>query len=242
MQTESDITNPLLSMRFFITPAHPCNYFPGRQAITLVADPSIRLDNTLYTRLSDCGFRRSGSHVYRPHCPDCRDCIPIRIEAERFEPRRNQRRIWQRNDQLKMIDRPAAYHEEHYALYRRYIQGRHPAGGMDNDDPDQYRHFIQADWCETRLFEIRENGVLLAVAVTDLLENGLSAVYTFYDPTKAERGLGTWAILRQIEECRHQGRKWLYLGYWIPGSPKMQYKSRFRPFEYFDGQRWRPRE
>ena len=242
MKKENNSPNSLLSLRFFVTPVHPCSYFNDRQAVTLVVDPTTKLDMMQYTELSALGFRRSGSHVYRPHCPDCRDCIPIRIEVARFSPNRSQQRIWRKNKNIELIRRPADYDEEHYALYRRYIQSRHPDGGMDKDDPDQYRHFVTTDWCNTDLFELREAGKLMAVAVTDRLENALSAVYTFYDPAEPVRSLGTWAILRQIEACREQNLKWLYLGYWIPDSPKMQYKSRFQPFEYFDGQRWRLKE
>jgi len=242
MQKESDTLDPLLSLRFFVTPLHTCSYFADRQAITLVVDPDTTLNSGQYSELSALGFRRSGSHVYRPHCPSCRDCIPIRIEVDKFSPNRSQRRIWRMNENIELITRPADFCDEHYSLYRRYIQDRHPAGGMDQDDPEQYRHFIQTDWCQTQLFELREAGELLAVAVTDVLENGLSAVYTFYDPSKLARSLGTWAILRQIEACRQRNLKWLYLGYWIPDSPKMQYKSRFTPFEYFDGQGWRQKE
>ena len=242
MQEETDKLNSLLSLRFFVTPLHTCNYFSDRQAVTLVVDPALTLNGKQYTELSALGFRRSGEHVYRPHCPNCRDCIPIRLEVNRFRPNRSQRRVWRMNETLRLVTKPAGFEAEHYALYRQYIQARHPAGGMDNDDPQQYRHFIHTDWCPTQLLELREQDELLAVAVTDELENGLSAVYTFYDPTKLGRSLGTYAILRQIEECRRQNRKWLYLGYWIPDSPKMQYKSRFRPFEYFDGQHWRLKE
>ncbi|MDH5444273.1 MAG: arginyltransferase [Gammaproteobacteria bacterium] len=242
MKNESDSLNSLLSMRFFVTPLHDCNYFPERQAITLVVDPETKLNKVQYSELSRLGFRRSGGHVYRPHCPNCRDCIPIRIEAAKFKPNRSQRRVLKKNQQIKWKPNPVEFSEEHFQLYRYYIQGRHPAGGMDNDDPNQYRQFIRASWCETRLFELRENDQLLGVAVTDQLENGLSAVYTFFDPSLSDRSLGTYAILRQIEECRDQELKWLYLGYWIPDSPKMQYKSRFRPFEYFDGQAWHLKE
>ncbi len=242
MKKENDTLNALLSLRFFVTPLHACSYFSDRQAITLVLDPETMLDTRQYSELSSIGFRRSGRHVYRPHCPNCRDCIPIRIEVDKFTANRSQRRIWRKNRNIELINRPADFYEEHYTLYRQYIQNRHPAGGMDTDDPDQYRHFVQTDSCSTLLLELREAGELLAVAVTDVLENGLSAVYTFYDPSKLSRSLGTWAILRQIEECRQQNLKWLYLGYWIPDSAKMQYKSSFQPFEYFDGLRWRLKE
>lgn len=242
MRTETDKPNSLLSLRFFVTPTHQCNYFPERQAVTLVVDPETELNKSQYSELSQLGFRRSGKHVYRPHCPSCRDCIPIRIQASQFKTSRSQRRIWNKNKHTDFLSCPVEYRDEHFQLYRQYIHHRHPNGGMDNDDPEQYKRFIEAGWCQTYLYEIRENHRLIGVAVTDQLENGLSAVYTFFDPLMPDRGLGTYAVLRQIEECRLQDLKWLYLGYWIPDSPKMQYKSRFRPFEYFDGQVWRQKE
>ena len=129
MQEENDKLNPLLSLRFFVTPLHNCNYFSDREAVTLVVDPALALDGKQYTELSALGFRRSGEHVYRPHCPNCRDCIPIRLEVNRFRPNLSQRRIWRMNENIQLVTKPAGFDAEHYALYRHYIQARHPAGG-----------------------------------------------------------------------------------------------------------------
>ena len=224
-----------------MTPTHQCSYFPDRQAVTLVVDPICPIGKSTYTGLSELGFRRSGEHVYRPHCGTCHDCIPVRLPASTFRPNRSQRRTLKRNQNLQVIEQESEFRPEHFELYRRYVETRHPDGGMDDSSPEQYMQFIHADWCTTRLFEFRQDGVLVAVAVTDILDDALSAVYTYYDPDRLRLNLGTYAILWQLQECRRRALDWLYLGYWIPENDKMQYKSRFQPQEFFDGQQWLPR-
>ena len=242
MHDESDslLLSPSL-LRFYVTPTHQCSYFPDRQAVTLVVDPACPIGKSTYTGLSELGFRRSGEHVYRPHCGTCHDCIPVRVPVARFKPNRSQRRTLKCNQNLQVIEQDSGFQTEHFDLYRRYVETRHPGGGMDDSSSEQYMQFIHADWCTTRLFEFRRDGVLLAVAVTDILDNALSAVYTFYDPDSLHLNLGTYAILWQVQECRRRQMGWLYLGYWIPGNSKMQYKSRYQPQEFFDGQQWRLR-
>ena len=242
MNDESDslLLSPS-SLRFYVTPTHPCSYFPDRQAVTLVVDPTCPLSKATYSSLSELGFRRSGDHVYRPHCGTCHDCIPVRVPVAAFTPNRSQRRTLKCNQNLQIIEQNSQLLTEHFDLYQRYVKTRHPAGGMDDSDAEQYMQFIHADWCATRLFEFRQNEVLVAVAVTDILDNGLSAVYTFYDPDRLNLNLGTYAILWQIQECQRRQLEWLYLGYWIPENDKMQYKSQFQPQEFFDGQQWLPR-
>lgn len=229
-------------LAFYATPEHPCSYLPGRTARTLFADPTVRLNSEIYSRLSLYGFRRSGRHIYRPSCPACDACIPVRIPVQGFRARRRQRRSWRRNDDLRVVPREPQFDPEHFELYRRYISARHPGGGMDNPDPSQYLDFLTAPWSETVFYEFRAGAELMAVAVTDHLEHGLSAVYTFFDPDRPRRGLGTHAILWQIEECRRLGLPWLYLGYWIAESPKMAYKMQFQPLEQFREGRWLPLE
>lgn len=225
-------------LAFYATPEHRCSYLADRTARTLFADPTVRLNADIYSRLSLYGFRRSGRHIYRPSCPACEACIPVRIPVQAFRPRRSQRRVWQHNGDIQVVRREPAFHDEHFALYRRYISMRHPGGGMDNPDPAQYLDFLTAPWSETAFNEFRADGRLLAVAVTDRLSHGLSAVYTFFDPALTRRGLGTYGILWQIEECRRLGLPWLYLGYWIAASAKMAYKTRFQPLEQFRDGRW----
>lgn len=229
----------LQDLKFYVTPSHPCSYLPGREAVTLFADPLVPVDNHQYTLLSELGFRRSGEHVYRPHCPACRACIPVRVPAANFQPDRSQRRNWRRNADLEVHGAPAEYREEHFELYRRYLSTRHAGGEMDDGDPASYRQFISASWSDTWLYEFRHQGRLLAVAAVDHLENALSAVYTFFDPEASRRrALGVFAVLWQIEHARRRGLRWVYLGYWIEQCRKMAYKDRYRPAECFIGHDW----
>lgn len=225
-------------LAFYATPEHPCSYLADRTARTLFADPSVRLDNHIYSRLTLYGFRRSGRHIYRPSCPACEACIPVRIPVREFRPNRSQRRTWAHNRELAVTAREPSFRDDQFDLYRRYVAARHPGGGMDNADPAQYLDFLTSDWSDTLFYEFRLDSRLVAVAVTDRLEQGLSAVYTFFDPQLPARGLGTFAVLWQIEECRRQALECLYLGYWIREAPKMAYKAAFWPLEQFREGAW----
>ncbi len=239
MNDETNLFRTLQTLRFYASPPHPCSYLENRQAVTVFVDPDAAMDMPTYLALSQAGFRRSGEFVYRPDCDHCRLCIPVRVPVRRFSPNRSQRRTWKKNRDLTLVRRQARYDESHFALYRRYMQARHPGGGMDNEDPDAYRRVMSADWSDTWLYEFRLENELLAVSVVDCGDDSLSAVYTFYSPDAPRRSLGAYAILRLIEEARSSGRDWLYLGYWNPDSPKMAYKNRYRPLEYFNGLTWR---
>lgn len=225
-------------VKFFSTTAHACSYLDGEQAITLFADPKSRMDQRLYSDLSDLGFRRSGNYVYRPHCSHCNACVAVRIPVERFAPNRQQLRVWKRNADLTARELQPAYREDHYRLYERYISERHSDGDMYPPSMEQFNSFLTSEWSETRFFEFRAGSRLVAVAVCDLLESGLSAVYTFYDPDEAKRSLGTYAILWQIEEARRRQLDFVYLGYWIKNSQKMNYKIAFRPIELLINNEW----
>lgn len=226
------------TMAFYATPPHPCSYLEEREAVTLFADPKAQMTTELYTALAELGFRRSGDHVYRPRCPDCQACLPVRVDVAHFRPDRSQRRTQNKNHDLSVHIRPAEFDEEHYALYRRYISSRHADGSMDQDDPEMYIRFLASAWSETHFVEFRQQQRLLAVAVIDLLEDGLSAVYTFFEPDDEKRSLGTLAVLWQIEEARRRKIEWVYLGYLIEESPKMAYKARYRPLEAFEHGEW----
>ena len=224
---------------FYATPDHDCPYLDGRRAVTLFADPYAQLNTQVYSKLAQYGFRRSGRHIYRPACPSCSSCIPTRIPVTEFKPNRNQRRTRQRNQDISVQTTQAIYNEEQHQLYMKYISARHPGGGMDVPEPDKYMDFLVADWTETEFVEFRLADKLVALAVIDLFENGMSAVYTFYDPELDRRSLGTLAILWQIDACQKRGLQWLYLGYWIPGCQKMQYKNLFKPMQHFHNGVWR---
>lgn len=214
----------------------------------LVLDPRDPRLLALYPMALDWGFRRSGDILYRPHCQACRACVAVRIPIATFKPDRAQRRCLTRNADVEMRVLPAERTEEQLALYQRYLVARHPAGGMDDHGSHEFDQFLIGNWAQGRFLEFRERddgthdpkmpGRLLAVAVTDVMETALSAVYTLYDPDDSARGLGTYAILQQIEWARREGRTHLYLGYWIDGHRKMDYKRRFRPIEAFNGKRW----
>ncbi|WP_043689960.1 arginyltransferase [Luteimonas huabeiensis] len=226
-------------LRLFHTGTHPCGYWADREARDLVLDPHDARLPQFYGQALQWGFRRSGDIVYRPHCLRCRACVPVRIPLARFAPDRAQRRCLRRNADVEMRVQPAERNAERLALYRRYLRARHAGGGMDTHGAAEFDQFLLGRWAQGRFLELRARGRLLAVAVTDLAPEALSAVYTFYDPDEAARGLGTLAILRQIEWGLRDGRRHLYLGYWIDGHRKMDYKRRFRPLERFDGRGWR---
>jgi leucyl-tRNA---protein transferase len=224
------------TVRLYASPPHACAYLEKREAVTQFIDPAQVMNPQLYSQLIEVGFRRSGEYVYRPRCYSCQACIPARIPVASFQPSRGQRRIWQRNQDLKISLVAADFRDEHFTLYRRYISARHAGGDMDVTNPERYREFLLSSWGDTWCCEFRLGPRLLAVAVIDRLINGLSAVYTFFDPEYARRGLGTFAVLWEIADARKSGLPWLYLGYWIEECPKMSYKNRFRPLEiYRDG-------
>lgn len=229
-------------LALYLTAEHPCSYLEGLRARTLFVDPLARLSTAAYQALVDQGFRRSGSHVYRPACRGCAQCVPVRIPVRDFRPDRSQRRNWGRNaPDLRLVDAPAAFDPAHFGLYLRYLASRHPDGSMaDDTSMESYRRFLVDPWGgETHFLELRLAERLVGVAVTDRLLHGLSAVYTFFDPELAERAPGTLAVLAQIEVARRLGLPYLYLGYWIGACRKMAYKDRFRPIEAWDGREWR---
>ncbi len=225
---------------FYASEEHPCSYLPGEEAITLFADPKAKMTPQLYSALSDLGFRRSGEYVYAPRCPRCSACLPVRLPVNAFTPDRSQRRNWVLNQDLEVRVLPPEFSEAHFAIYQRYIHSRHPDGSMATPDREQYNRFFRSSWSDTRYVEFSLAGQPLAVAVADVLERGLSAVYTFFDPAEQQRGLGVFAVLWLIEEAKRRGLPYLYLGYLIHESPKMAYKARYRPLEVFRDGRWFP--
>jgi leucyl-tRNA---protein transferase len=232
---------PARDLRFFLTVPHACSYLPEREATTLFLDPQESPGQNVYDALALLGFRRSGRHLYRPHCEGCSACISVRIPVEDFSPNRTQRKLLKRNGDLTMKECPAAFDAEHYELYARYIRTRHADGDMYPPSHEQYRTFLTLDHPYARLLEFRLNERLLAVAAIDHLSHGLSAIYTFFDPAPEleRRSLGVYAVLRQVEMARALGLPHVYLGYWIRESRKMNYKRAFQPLEYLDGRHWR---
>jgi arginine-tRNA-protein transferase len=206
----------------------------------LFVDLELPIDGHRSQQLANQGFRRSGRVFYRPHCNACRSCVPLRLPVADFRPNRSQRRCWRRNAQeIAARALPAGFSQEHFELYVRYTVRRHPGGGMADAGPADYLDFLFSPWAETMLVEFRLEKRLVAVAVTDRLPQGLSAVYTYFDPALRQRSLGMFAILWQIQQTRALGLSWLYLGYWIADCRKMAYKDLFRPLEAWTGRGWK---
>jgi arginyl-tRNA--protein-N-Asp/Glu arginylyltransferase len=229
---------PIFRLQFYLTAAYPCSYLPDRQARSQVAAPGSLIDTGVYSELVRLGFRRSGQHVYRPRCDACQSCVASRIPVAEFEPSRTQRRCQARNSDLAIRLLPLAFDESHFRLYRRYQAVRHPGGGMDQDDREQFRSFLLQSRIDSVLVEFSLNGEVVMVALVDKLDDGLSAVYTFFDPALDKRSLGTFGVLTQIRLAREVGVPYVYLGYWIEDCNKMAYKRRYRPLEGLRAGRW----
>jgi len=235
MQSNNKIIS---SVRLFRTSPHPCSYKDSEQAATVFVDPDLVIDKALNSKLSDLGYRRSGAHLYRPDCDFCQACISCRVPVAEFQFNRSQRRILRRNESLRMVEKSDLTDEIAYDLYQRYINQRHLNGDMFPASLEQYEAFIKTKMVDTRFCLFYEQDELLAVSVVDFLEQGLSAVYTFFDPDQSQRSLGNFAILWQIKKCQELGLPYLFLGYWIKGCGKMEYKSKFRPLEMLINGRW----
>lgn len=230
--------NQRRQLPLYLSAPHRCSYLADRQSSTLFADPHGPMDMATYSELLRYGFRRSGRLVYAPRCEFCHQCVSVRIPVRDFAPRRSQRRIARDNADVSLHVVDPDFDPAHYALYQRYTRARHTDGDMANASPEEYLGFLKARWATTRFLELRLGDRLVAVAVTDYADDGLSAVYTFFEPDLDQRSLGTLAILRQIRLANELGLPYLYLGYWIKDSPKMAYKVRFRPIQLWRAGRW----
>jgi len=228
----------------YLSLPHECGYLPGRQATSLFIDPGNNEAAKHYGQFLRSGFRRSGRLIYRPHCQSCNECISVRIPVKNFMPRRGQKRLLKRNHDLVVEECLPYFSDEQFQLYRKYQSLRHTDGSMDHEDRNAYEDFLVKSPIDTRFFEFRtadypDKGRLLALAVTDVVNDGLSAVYTFFDPNETRRGLGVYAVLWQIQQAVRMDLDYLYLGYWIKDCRKMSYKQDYQPLEAWREGEWR---
>jgi len=228
-------------LSFLVTTEMPCPYLPGRMERKVVTRLSGSEAGRNFQLLQRAGFRRSHAIAYRPACSGCQACMPVRVRAAEFEPGRTLRRTEARNADLGVSIRLARGTAEQYALFQRYLDGRHSDGEMVGMGLSDYRSMVEDSSIDTRLVEFRDSaGGLVACALTDWTDDGISAVYSFFDPDHAARSPGSHAIIWLIGEAQRRGLRYVYLGYWIAESRKMAYKARFRPAEVFGPKGWQP--
>jgi arginyl-tRNA--protein-N-Asp/Glu arginylyltransferase len=228
----------LAALRFYQTAPHKCSYLEDRAAATIFMDPETPLTKPLYSRLIIGGFRRSGDHLYRPACASCQACISSRVRVREFQHSRRFSRVWRRNQDLCVVPLKVLDGPEFFSLYERYINARHRDGDMFPPDQEQYQSFIEAKSATTQFFGFYLADKLVAVCILDEIDHALSAMYNFFDPKLKQRSLGVYLILWQIEKAKRLNLPYLYLGYWIKESPKMQYKTEYRPLELYINDRW----
>lgn len=229
-----------IAPQFYVTAPQPCPYLEGRmerKLFTALQGPEAK---RLNDSLSKQGFRRSQNVLYRPSCADCSACLSARIDVAAFSPSKGQRRTLRRNSHLDRRANSAWATEEQYALFRRYLAARHANGGMADMDAFEFAAMIEESPIRTRVVEYtnRETGSLQAVCLTDVLDDGVSMVYSFYEPGLPRQSLGTHIILDHVEMAREAGLPFVYLGYWVPDSPKMGYKASFAGLEVYAGGEW----
>lgn len=233
----------LQKLQFYVTTPYQCGYLPNQLAQSLIASPQSLVNTQVYSGLIQQGFRRSGKFAYRPHCENCRACTPVRLVLARFAPTRSQQRAFKQHQGLSVKILPLGYHEKHYALYAQYQSIRHAEddspNGTSKDDVEQYRQFLCHSNVDSLMIEFSDaQGDIKIVSVVDVVGDGISAVYTFYDATDRKNSFGTYAIVWLSQWTQTLNLPYVYLGYWIPDSPKMAYKQLFKPLEKLIDGEW----
>ncbi len=229
-----------IAPQFYVTAPQPCPYLAGRMErklfTALQGDRASELNDTL----SKQGFRRSQNVLYRPSCAECSACMSARINVSKFAPSRSQRRVTKKAAHLVRRATSPWATEEQYDLFRKYLDGRHATGGMADMDMFEFAAMVEESPIRSRMFEYTNAAKLTAVCLTDILDDGLSMVYSFFEPDQEKLSLGTYLILDHIRIARELGMPYVYLGYWVPGSPKMDYKAKFKGLEVHRGGAWEP--
>ncbi|VAW54075.1 Arginyl-tRNA--protein transferase [hydrothermal vent metagenome] len=225
-------------LQLYITTESPCSYFDDKESRNLVPDPELRLNMPIYNQLIQHGFRRSGRHCYRPHCDACQACVACRIPVHDFTPNRSQKRCLKANKNLTLTAVTASFSEEYFLLYQRYLNSRHTDGSMADPAQDDFQQFLYCQWSDTQFLEFRLEEKLVAIAVTDIVSDGISAVYSFFEPEMEKQSLGTYCVLKQIDYAKELRLNYVYLGYWIKDHPKMHYKNNFKPLQLYRDEQW----
>jgi arginyl-tRNA--protein-N-Asp/Glu arginylyltransferase len=221
----------LEEIQFYVTTEYSCGYINGQDAQSIVATPYKNVNSKNFNSFMSKGFRRSGQYVYKPNCKDCSACIPIRVLASNFNVSRSQKRLKKYLDNLSVKLLPLTFNEEHYNLYVNYQNKRHQNNDGAEDNVADYNDFLIKSNVTSRLVEFRLNNQLKMVTIIDIINDGISAVYTFYDCSDQKLSLGTMSIIWLLELCKEEKLSFLYLGYWIHESQKMKYKTNFKPYE-----------
>lgn len=240
---------PSHTSQFYLTAPSPCPYLDGQEERKVFTHLAGERATELNDILTHGGFRRSQNIAYRPACERCRACMSVRVVVSEFRPNKSMKRVLRNNRDLIAQERTAEASSEQYDLFRTYLDTRHEGGGMSDMSVMDYASMVEESDVETRIFEFRKRDIdsgitqrskqpLVAAALTDILGDGLSMVYSYFDPTESDRGLGTYMILEHINRARRMGLPYLYLGYFVDGSPKMAYKARFQPQERLGAKGW----
>lgn len=231
----SNAHNPI---KLYETVVDDCPYLEGEQSASILVDPEHKIDQALFGLLSRSGFRRSGDMLYSPKCPNCNACVSVRIPVSEFKASRGQKRVWRKNLDLKVVIEEVSFKQEHFDLYLKYQKARHPDSSMCDDDPHKYTSFINSHFSRSKFLCLYLDEKLIGISVVDQFEAGVSAVYTFFEPSQSARSIGTFVILYLIKLSRMKKIPYVYLGYWIEKSSKMSYKSKFQPLEGYIDRQW----
>ena len=231
----STAQNPI---RLFETVVDQCPYLEDQRSGSILVDPDHQIDQNLFSLLSRSGFRRSGEMLYAPKCPNCKACVSVRIPTELFTPSRSQKRVIKKNSDLRIEIEDVSFEQAHFDLYLRYQKHRHPDSSMCDEDHEKYIGFIESSYAESKFMCFYADQQLIGISVLDQFKNGISAVYTFFEPEHDYRSLGTYAIISAVSMAAEQNVPYVYLGYWVDGSEKMNYKRNFKPLEGYKDRRW----